>query len=147
MAGNKGAVAVRLDFNDTSICFVTAHFAAGHSNFEQRNMGEPRIKLIPYKAKDTVFTMMSTCLSITDYATIANGLQFRRGRQIAAHDNIIYFGDLNYRIGLSNEDVRYMASIDDFTGLIEGDQVSSCNAGLNTCKVGGLNDYLLCRKI
>lgn len=29
MAGNKGAVAIRLDYHDTSMCFVTAHFAAG----------------------------------------------------------------------------------------------------------------------
>lgn len=40
MAGNKGAVAVRLDLHDSSFCFVTAHFAAGHSNFDQRNMGK-----------------------------------------------------------------------------------------------------------
>lgn len=39
MAGNKGAVAIRLDYCDTSFCFVTAHFAAGHSNYDQRNMG------------------------------------------------------------------------------------------------------------
>ncbi|CAI2179303.1 19761_t:CDS:10 [Funneliformis geosporum] len=37
MAGNKGAVAIRLDFHDTSICFVTAHLASGHSNWEERN--------------------------------------------------------------------------------------------------------------
>lgn len=40
MAGNKGAVALRLELDDASFCFITAHFAAGHSNFEQRNLGE-----------------------------------------------------------------------------------------------------------
>lgn len=40
MAGNKGAIAIRLELDDSSFCFVTAHFAAGHSNFEQRNLGK-----------------------------------------------------------------------------------------------------------
>ena len=46
MAGNKGAVAVRLELDDSEFCFVTAHFAAGHSNFEQRNMGGSRKRYI-----------------------------------------------------------------------------------------------------
>jgi hypothetical protein len=29
MAGNKGAVAIRMDYHDTSLCFVTAHMFAG----------------------------------------------------------------------------------------------------------------------
>ncbi|RIB17656.1 Endonuclease/exonuclease/phosphatase [Gigaspora rosea] len=52
MAGNKGAVAIRLDYHDTSICFVTAHFASGQSNLEDRNR---------------------------DYHTVNDGLIFRNG--------------------------------------------------------------------
>lgn len=29
IAGNKGAVAIRMDYGDTSFCFVAAHFASG----------------------------------------------------------------------------------------------------------------------
>lgn len=29
IAGNKGAVAIRMDYGDTSLCFVAAHFASG----------------------------------------------------------------------------------------------------------------------
>lgn len=29
MAGNKGAVAIRMDYGDTSFCFVAAHLASG----------------------------------------------------------------------------------------------------------------------
>lgn len=37
MAGNKGAVAIRMEYANTSICFVTAHLAAGFANYEERN--------------------------------------------------------------------------------------------------------------
>ena len=37
MSRNEGAVGIHLDYYDTSFCFLTAHFAAGHSNVEERN--------------------------------------------------------------------------------------------------------------
>lgn len=59
MAGNKGAVSIRLQFHDTTFCFVTAHFAAGHANVEERNH---------------------------DYITIANELEFLKGKTISSHE-------------------------------------------------------------
>lgn len=58
MAGNKGAVAIRFDYANTHICFVTAHLAAGFSNYDERNR---------------------------DYATIHGGLRFQRNRGIEDH--------------------------------------------------------------
>ena len=58
MAGNKGAVAIRLDYENTHICFVTAHLAAGFANYDERNR---------------------------DYSTIHNGLRFQRNRSIDDH--------------------------------------------------------------
>lgn len=58
MAGNKGAVAIRMDYANTQICFVTAHLAAGFANYEERNR---------------------------DYTTIHNGLRFQRNRGIDDH--------------------------------------------------------------
>ncbi|KAM0792451.1 hypothetical protein ACM66B_005128 [Microbotryomycetes sp. NB124-2] len=97
MAGNKGAVAIRLDFRDTSFCFITAHLAAGHSNVEERN---------------------------ADYFTIAQGLHFSRGRPIASHDNVIWAADTNYRISMTNDEVRALAEADDYASLLEADQLS-----------------------
>ncbi|KAF7355511.1 Inositol polyphosphate phosphatase [Mycena sanguinolenta] len=96
MSGNKGAVGVRLDFHDTSFCFVTAHLAAGHANLEERNM---------------------------DYRTIVNGLHFQKGKNIASHDNIIWLADTNYRIDFDNDTVRSLAVSDDFDALLAGDQL------------------------
>lgn len=59
MSGNKGAVAIRLEYHDTSFCFVTAHLAAGHSNVEERNM---------------------------DYRTIMNELHFLKGKNLMTHE-------------------------------------------------------------
>ncbi|GAA5885405.1 hypothetical protein JCM6882_009606 [Rhodosporidiobolus microsporus] len=97
MAGNKGAVAIRLDYRDTSFCFLTAHLAAGHSNVEERNQ---------------------------DYFTIASGLHFSRGRGIANHDNVVWAADTNYRISLPNEEVRGLAEADAYDELYEADQLN-----------------------
>ena len=35
--GNKGGVAIRFLFHSTSMCFVCAHFAAGQSQWKERN--------------------------------------------------------------------------------------------------------------
>ena len=62
MAGNKGAVAIRMDYASTPICFVTAHLAAGFTNYDERNR---------------------------DYATIDRGLRFQRNRGISDHGELL----------------------------------------------------------
>lgn len=64
--------------------------------------------------------------ALIDYATIYQGLSFRRGRRINAHENILFAGDLNYRIALSNDEVRHLANIDAYPELVEGDQLTRC---------------------
>lgn len=96
MSGNKGAVAIRLDYYDTNFCFITAHLAAGHSNVEERN---------------------------ADYHTIVSGLHFQKGRTIDTHQNVIWLADTNYRIDLENERVRQLAQADDFDALLSADQL------------------------
>lgn len=97
MSGNKGGVAIRLSIHDTSFCFVTAHLAAGHSNVEERN---------------------------SDYWTISRGLTFQRGRTIAGHDHIIWAGDFNYRVEMSNERARSLVKAGDVASLYACDQLN-----------------------
>jgi hypothetical protein len=59
ISGNKGAVAIRLEYHNTSFCFVTAHLAAGHGNVQERN---------------------------ADFWTIDEGLKFPRGAKIDSHE-------------------------------------------------------------
>ena len=82
IAGNKGAVAIRMEIDSTSVCFVTAHLAAGFGNYDERNR---------------------------DYNTITSGLRFARDRSIDDHEVIIWAGDFNYRIGLSYDKARSLA--------------------------------------
>lgn len=96
MSGNKGAVGIRLDYHDTSFCFLTAHLAAGHSNVEERN---------------------------ADYRTIAHGLHFQKGKTIGTHENVIWLADTNYRIDLDNFSVRSLAEASDFDTLLAADQL------------------------
>jgi hypothetical protein len=82
MSGNKGAVGVRLDYHDTSFCFLTAHLAAGHANVEERN---------------------------ADYQTIVNGLHFLKGKTISNHE---YGLGISHSFGLNDPfpQERYLAS-------------------------------------
>ena len=97
MAGNKGAVAIRMDYANTRLCFVTAHLAAGFSNYDERNR---------------------------DYHTISHGLRFQRDRSIEDHDGIIWLGDFNYRIGLDDDRVRQLIEVDNLGELYQNDQLN-----------------------
>ncbi|KAI9800582.1 MAG: inositol polyphosphate 5-phosphatase [Piccolia ochrophora] len=97
MAGNKGAVAIRMDYANTRLCFVTAHLAAGFANYEERNR---------------------------DYRTISHGLRFQRNRSIEDHDSIIWLGDFNYRIGLGDDKVRKLIHMGDLDKLYSNDQLN-----------------------
>lgn len=113
IAGNKGAVAIRMEYANTQLCFVTAHLAAGFANYDERNK---------------------------DYATIHHGLRFQRNRSIDDHgkwmsmhstlsltnlsaDTVVWLGDFNYRIGLSHEKVMDLIQKNDLERLYENDQV------------------------
>ncbi|PGH32307.1 hypothetical protein GX50_04902 [[Emmonsia] crescens] len=97
MAGNKGGCAIRLQYSNTRICFVTAHLAAGFSNYDERNR---------------------------DYQTISQGLRFQRNRSIEDHDTIIWLGDFNYRIGLPDDTVRGLIKAGDLESLYDHDQLN-----------------------
>lgn len=96
LAGNKGGVSIRMDFFDTSLCFVCAHLAAGHSNVEDRNR---------------------------DYKTITQGLAFSKGRKIPDHDVVVWLGDFNYRVDLTNEDAREKVLHGAYESMLRFDQV------------------------
>ncbi|KAK8439143.1 Inositol-1,4,5-trisphosphate 5-phosphatase 1 [Candidozyma auris] len=96
MTANKGACAVRFDFGSTSFALVTSHLAAG---------------------------VAATIERYNDYMSIMQGLTFTRNYTISDHDNVIWFGDLNYRIDLPNDRCRYLVESGAFDELSEADQL------------------------
>lgn len=86
-----------MEYANTSICLVTAHLAAGFANYEERNQ---------------------------DYRTISHGLRFQRNRTIEDHETIIWLGDFNYRIGMSNDRTRSLIKAGDLETLYANDQLN-----------------------
>ncbi|CAJ0604121.1 unnamed protein product [Cylicocyclus nassatus] len=99
--GNKGSVAFRMVVHSTSMCFVCSHFAAGQNEVRDRN---------------------------EDFTSALRRIKFPHGKDIESHDVIFWFGDFNYRINLSGDDVKKAVHSLDLTPLWQFDQLTQQRA-------------------
>lgn len=97
MTSNKGAVAMSFKYSATTFCIVVSHLAAGLDNVSQRH---------------------------NDYKAIFKNIRFPRGARIKDHNAVIWMGDFNYRILMSNEDVRQLIVQKEFATLFQRDQLN-----------------------
>lgn len=97
--GNKGAVATRFRFHDSTFCILNAHFNAHQQNVARRNQDYRDICTIIFNLSDGPMTIFD-------------------------HDNIFWLGDLNYRIDLPDEVVREKIKAQQWDYLFQADQLN-----------------------
>ncbi|XP_057445907.1 type IV inositol polyphosphate 5-phosphatase 3-like isoform X2 [Lotus japonicus] len=102
--GNKGSVSVSMSIYQTLFCFVCSHLTSGEKEGDdlKRNADVHEIH------RRTHFQSLSYI-----------GLP----KTILDHERIIWLGDLNYRINLSNVETRALVSKKQWSKLIEKDQL------------------------
>ncbi|KAK0635231.1 Endonuclease/exonuclease/phosphatase [Bombardia bombarda] len=111
--GNKGAIVVRFMVDDTSLCFINCHLAAGQSSANQRHNDIAAIleaSILPGE-RDPVIRMDSY---------VGGG----DGTMILDHELCLLNGDLNYRIDTMSRDTVVTAVKSGNLGkLLERDQL------------------------
>ena len=122
--GNKGAIIIRFRIDDTSICFINCHLEAGHKKMNERinNFND-----IHWKAFQK------------------EGVGKKKEEKIENMDYKFFFGDLNFRVNLTNFEVRqsldayqysikkndYLTAFELLKPLLEKDQL---NMSKNICE-------------
>lgn len=107
--GNKGALICRLLIDDTSLCFVNCHLAAGHSQSAARQV-------------DLNSIIKSARLS--PLALPVGAFLSGPGDLIHDHEHCVLFGDLNYRIEMERDTVQSNMQNRRISSLLLKDQLT-----------------------
>ncbi|CAO3665848.1 unnamed protein product [Umbelopsis ramanniana] len=143
MMGNKGCVSVRFRLFDSYICALSSHLAAFMNQTEKRNQDYAEI------CKRLVFPNVPD--EKTAYATSLwndggdEGVKFIENNNIVRNwsqqnsifhsDHLIWVGDLNYRINLTEAEVKAALRRRDLQSLSEYDQLNIERSGGRTFHV------------
>ncbi|WWC63188.1 uncharacterized protein I303_105788 [Kwoniella dejecticola CBS 10117] len=107
--GNKGAIVSRIVMDDTSLCFINVHLAAGQGQKSARNADLAAIMedkaIFPPAGEETPFVHGGNGTGILD------------------HELVILNGDLNYRIDQRRENVISSIAAGELSYLLEHDQL------------------------
>ncbi|XP_044503255.1 type I inositol polyphosphate 5-phosphatase 2-like isoform X2 [Mangifera indica] len=103
--GNKGSVSVSMSLFQSRMCFVCSHLTSG-----QKDGAEQR------RNSDVYEIIRRTCFSSV--------LDVDQPQTIHSHDQIFWFGDLNYRLNMVDAEVRKLVAQKRWDELINSDQLS-----------------------
>lgn len=103
--GNKGSVSVSMSLFQSSICFVCSHLTSGQKDgAEQRRNSD-----------------VNEILHRTRFSSMFDSDQ---PQTIPCHDQVFWFGDLNYRLNMLDAEVRKLVAKKQWDELINYDQLS-----------------------
>ncbi|CAJ1943149.1 unnamed protein product [Sphenostylis stenocarpa] len=103
--GNKGSVSVSMSLFQSRLCFVCSHLTSG-----QKDGAETR------RNSDVHEILRRTCFSSSVFDT-------DQPQTIPSHDQIFWFGDLNYRINMMDGEVRKLVALKKWDELMNYDQL------------------------
>ncbi|XP_011073586.2 type IV inositol polyphosphate 5-phosphatase 9-like isoform X3 [Sesamum indicum] len=104
--GNKGSVSIRFCLHETSFCFVCCHLASGGKEGDERQRNADAAHILAR----TLFPAET---------------QQHLPRKILDHDQVIWLGDLNYRIYLPEATTRYLVKNKEWSILLQNDQLKA----------------------
>ncbi|KAL8150566.1 hypothetical protein V2J09_020374 [Rumex salicifolius] len=104
--GNKGSVSVSMSLYQSRMCFVCSHLTSGHKEGDEHKRNANVYEIL----KRTRFS--SNVLDPTDEQCT-----------ISSHDHIFWFGDLNYRLNMSDSETRKLVGSKKWDILINSDQL------------------------
>ncbi|KAK9698908.1 hypothetical protein RND81_08G139700 [Saponaria officinalis] len=122
--GNKGSISVSMSVYQSQMCFVCSHLTSGHKDGDQ------------HKRNTDVYDIIRR----TRFPSIVNS-NHPTGT-IPSHDQIFWFGDLNYRLNMVDSEIRKLVSRKKWNELINHDQLSEelrCGHVFDGWKEGAIN--------
>ncbi|KAF9406552.1 hypothetical protein BGZ94_003065, partial [Podila epigama] len=120
--GNKGGVSIRIRYKDSYLCFVGSHLAADTSQTERRNQDYQEI------CRKTLFPSASAYDITKSPAGNAALAATSKMVSIFESDHTIWAGDLNYRVGLPEDQVKSLLKTNDYPALLKHDQLAAQKA-------------------
>ncbi|KAG8057814.1 hypothetical protein GUJ93_ZPchr0002g26729 [Zizania palustris] len=102
--GNKGSISISMSLFQTRLCFVCSHLASGHKSGDQQKRNSD----------------VDEILQKTRFSSFAAG----QPQKIPSHDQIFWFGDLNYRIDMPDAEIRDLVAMERWGDLLKFDQLT-----------------------
>ncbi|CAM8982985.1 unnamed protein product [Rhodiola kirilowii] len=103
--GNKGSVSISMTLFQSRLCFVCSHLTSGQKDGDEQRRNSDVHEIIRRTQFSSVFDA-------------------DQPQTIPSHDQIFWFGDLNYRLSMSDAKVRKLVAKKQWAELINSDQLS-----------------------